>query len=126
MRSLPIVAISAVTLASCAPVAQPTCETGPNGMHLFVDRNTGDYGDLVEALRRDPDQMVASAPATGGQVGVRPVGPLICKSNRTFPKVVGIAYPPRNARQISANLDLYIGKDGKVAIAEFYVIPLAP
>jgi hypothetical protein len=126
MRSLPIVAISAVILASCAPVTQPTCETKPNGVRLFVDRNTGDYGDLVEALRRDRNRMVASAPASGGEVGVRPVGPLICKSSHAFPKVVGIAYPPRNAQQIGANLDLYFGEDGQVAVAEFYVIPLAP
>ena len=126
MQSLLIVVISVVILTSCAPMAQPTCETGSNGVHLFVDRNTGDYGDLVAALRRAPDQMVASAPAAGGEIGVRPVGPLICKSSRTFPKVVGIAYPPRNARQVGANLDLYFGPDGRVVVAEFYVIPLAP
>lgn len=95
-------------------------------MRLFIDRNTGDYGDLVEALRRAPDRMVASAPANGGEVGVAPSGPLICKSSHAFPKVVGITYPPRNARQIGANLDLYFGEDGRVAVAEFYVIPLAP
>jgi hypothetical protein len=126
MRSLPIVAISAAILASCAPVAPPTCETRSDGVRLFVDRNTGDYGDLVEALRRDPNRMLESAPAAGGNVGVRPGGPLICKSSRTFPKEVGIAYPPRTAQQIGANLDLYFGEDGKVAVAEFYVIPLAP
>ena len=126
MRGLLFVAITASLLASCAPAAKPICETTPGGVRLFVDRNTGDYGDLIEALRRDPNRMVESAPAAGGEIGVRPVGPLICKSGRSFPRVVGIAYPPRTARQVGANLDLYFGEDGKVAVAEFYVIPLAP
>ena len=100
--------------------------TRPDGLRLFVDENTGDYGDLVEALRHDPHRMIASAPSVGGEVGVKPVGPLICKSRRAFPKSVGIVYPPRNQRQVGANLDLYFDENGQVAVAEFYVIPLAP
>ena len=125
MQSLPFVLVAAALLAGCAPEPKPTCETRPDGVHLYVGRDSDAYGDIVGALRSNPDGMVALAPSASGNIG-RTSGPLICETGRAFPKSVHISYPPRNTQQVGAGLDLYFGQDGRVDVAEFYVIPLAP
>jgi len=126
MRSLPVVAVAVILLAACAPAAQPTCETRPDSVRLFVDPDTGAYSDLVRALRNNPDQMISLAASTYVRVVGTTAGPLICKTDRKFAKVVTITYPSRDKRHIGAILDLYFGEDGRVEVAEFYTMLLAP
>ena len=126
MRSLPVVGVAALLLAACAPAAKPTCETRSDGVRFFVDPDATAYGDIVEALRRDPDRMVTAAPAGGQYSSPTSAGPLICKTDRKFPRRVSITYPSRDKRHVGAIVDLYLGEGGRVEVAEFYIMLLAP
>jgi hypothetical protein len=126
MRSLLAILAAAALVAACAPRPEPTCETRPDGARLFVDHDTAAYGDLVRALRNDPNHMVALAPPGDVRVVGAGSGPGICKTDRKFAKVVTITYPARDDRHIGASLDLYFGQDDRVAVAEFYTMLLAP
>jgi hypothetical protein len=126
MRSLAVVVLAAALAAACAPTAKSTCETRPDGVRLFVDPDAAAYGDVVEALRRDPQRMVASPPAGGALSSSKAFGPLICKTDRPFARTVHIQYPSRDQRHVGAFLDLYLDEGGRVGTAEFYVMLLAP
>jgi hypothetical protein len=111
--------------AACTPRPTPSCETGPDGVRLFIDRESGAYGDLVQALRNDPNQMIALAPPNAVRIGGSS-RPAICKTDHTFAKVVTITYPSRNERHIGPILELYFGQDGRVEVAELGIMLLAP
>jgi hypothetical protein len=125
MRSLTLITVAATLVASCAPHAKPTCETRPDGLRLFVGENAEAYGDIIGALRSDPDRMEALARSTNVNASTTS-GPAICKTDHAFQRSVRFVYPPRKADQVGATLDLYFGAKGRVEVAEFYVIPLAP
>ncbi len=126
MRRLAVVVLTAALAAACAPKAKSTCETRPDGVRLFVDPDAAAYGDIVEALRRDPQRMVGSPPAGGEYASMGASGPLICKTDRRFAGTVLIQYPSRDEHHIGASLALYVDQSGRVDTAEFYVTPLAP
>jgi hypothetical protein len=123
MRALAVLA-AIVCLGACGRPDPDICHVTPAGTYIWVGEHADAYEDIVRLIRAERfDDLIKAAPNPRAALSGRP---RVCKPPEASQRRLDITYPSRRPdRDVGAVLELHLGRDGRVEVAEFYVVPLA-